>query len=71
MNNLMSYFGLVDARISASEKNLPVCFLGDGIDEDIVWDLSTFENMPVCPENQDCFHTLRVWTEGCQNVNIT
>ena len=24
MNNLLSYCGLVDARISASEKNLPV-----------------------------------------------
>ena len=24
MNNLLSYFGLVDARISASEKDLPV-----------------------------------------------
>ena len=24
MNNLLSYFGLVDARISASEKYLPV-----------------------------------------------
>ena len=27
MNNLLSYCGLVDARISASEKNLPVCML--------------------------------------------
>ena len=91
MNNLSLYCGLVDAKIRASDKDLPVklvkshkafsweklmdsdlvCFFGDGIDEDIVWDLSTFENMPVCPENQDCFHTLRVWTEGCQNVNIT
>ena len=25
MNNLLSYCGLVDARIIASEKNLPVC----------------------------------------------
>ena len=25
MNNLLSYYGLVDARISASEKDLPVC----------------------------------------------
>ena len=25
MNNLLSYCGLVDARISASEKDLPVC----------------------------------------------
>ena len=24
MNNLLSYFGLVDARISASEKDVPV-----------------------------------------------
>ena len=24
MNNLLSYFGLVDARIRASEKDLPV-----------------------------------------------
>ena len=24
MNNLLSYFGLVDARISASEKDLPL-----------------------------------------------
>ena len=24
MNNLLSYYGLVDARISASEKDLPV-----------------------------------------------
>ena len=24
MNNILSYFGLVDARISASEKDLPV-----------------------------------------------
>ena len=24
-NNLLSYCGLVDARISASEKDLPVC----------------------------------------------
>ena len=24
MNNLLSYFGIVDARISASEKDLPV-----------------------------------------------
>jgi hypothetical protein len=24
MNNLLSYFGLVDAKISASEKDLPV-----------------------------------------------
>ena len=24
MNNLLSYFGLVDTRISASEKDLPV-----------------------------------------------
>ena len=24
MNNLLSYFGLVDARISASDKDLPV-----------------------------------------------
>ena len=24
MNNILSYCGLVDARISASEKNLPV-----------------------------------------------
>ena len=26
MNNLSSYYGLVDARISASDKNLPVLF---------------------------------------------
>ena len=26
MNNLLSCFGLVDARISASEKDLPVMF---------------------------------------------
>jgi hypothetical protein len=26
MNNLLSYFGLVDARISASDKDLPVLF---------------------------------------------
>ena len=26
MNNLLSYFGLVDSRISASEKDLPVTF---------------------------------------------
>ena len=26
MNNLLSYCGLVDARISASEKDLPVIF---------------------------------------------
>ena len=26
MNNLLSYYGLVDARISASEKDLPVQF---------------------------------------------
>ena len=25
MNNLLSYFGLTDARIRASEKDLPVC----------------------------------------------
>ena len=25
MNNLSSYFGLVDAKIRASEKDLPVC----------------------------------------------
>ena len=25
MNNLLTYCGLVDARISASEKDLPVC----------------------------------------------
>ena len=25
MNNILSYYGLVDARISASEKDLPVC----------------------------------------------
>ena len=28
MNNLLSYYGLVDARISASEKDLPVSNLG-------------------------------------------
>ena len=27
MNKLLSYFGLVDARISASEKDLPVSFV--------------------------------------------
>ena len=27
MNNLLSYFGLVDPRIRASEKDLPVCNL--------------------------------------------
>ena len=26
MNNLLAYFGLVDARINASEKDLPVLF---------------------------------------------
>jgi hypothetical protein len=30
MNNLLSYFGLVDARIRASEKDLPV--LTDSLD---------------------------------------
>ena len=28
MNNLLSYCGLVDAKISASEKDLSVTFLG-------------------------------------------
>ena len=27
MNNLLSYCGLVDPRISASDKDLPVCYL--------------------------------------------
>ena len=27
MNNLLSYCGLVDTRISASEKDLPVCYI--------------------------------------------
>ena len=38
MNNLSSYFGLVDARISASEKDLPVPFL-------TVSDLTTSHNL--------------------------
>ena len=29
MNNVLSYFGLVDARISASEKDLPVLNIRD------------------------------------------
>ena len=34
MNNLLSYCGLVDARISASEKDLPV--LGKKFDVDVL-----------------------------------
>ena len=31
MNNLSSYCGLVDAKIRASDKDLPVCLLNEGI----------------------------------------
>ena len=31
MNNLLSYCGLVDAKIGASEKNLPVPILVKGV----------------------------------------
>jgi hypothetical protein len=35
MNNLLSYCGLVDARISASKKDLPVSIL---LMEQRIWD---------------------------------
>ena len=31
MNNLLSYCGLTDARMRASEKDLPVCYVKYGL----------------------------------------
>ena len=37
MNNLSSYCGLVDAKIRASDKNLPVCGIGYPVVETFIY----------------------------------
>ena len=43
MNNLLSYCGLVELRISASEKDLPVIMVADKFETHVDWGI---ENLP-------------------------